>query len=110
MLLKKLPKETVENIKETLKAYDKCNVIFENGKYNVRTGYCLQSSYAEDYKFIGEFSKDEVFTKREQIINYIEEFQCFPSEYKPQRNSYDILKKYTDGVITLGELVDELNI
>ena len=105
-----LPVEVKEEIKDILKAYDKCNVVFESGKYSVRTGYCLQKEYSKDYKFIGEFAKDDVFTKREQVINYIEEFRSFPSEYKIERNSYLELGRYNNGEIALNELVAILNI
>lgn len=87
-----LPKNIVNQIKMTLKAYDKCNVIYQNGQYQVNTGYCIMNEYPTDYKFIGEFKANDVFTKEEQIENYINSFCSYPPEYKGMRD-YKMLKQ-----------------
>lgn len=91
-LLNTLPNDIIEGVKSTLKAYDKCNVIYQNGKYNVRVGYSLTKEYAEDFKFIGEFVKEEVFSENEIIENYINEFNCYPANYKGAK-SYTLVNK-----------------
>ncbi|MEG1495597.1 MAG: hypothetical protein RR406_04810 [Bacilli bacterium] len=108
-LLKSLPMEVQEKIKTTLKAYDECIVKFEYGKYNVNVNYCLQSNYARDRKFIGEFTKNDIYSNRQQIINYIEEFKSFPIEYKGIKD-YNLKNKYENEEISLDELVNKLNI
>lgn len=84
--LENLPLEIQEKVKAVLSAYDKVSVIFEYGKYNVSTGVCLKNNYAIDFKIIGEYTKDEIYTKEEQQINYIENFLSFPMSYKGSKD------------------------
>ena len=81
-----LPKEVQNEIKETLKEYDRASVTFENGKYHVSTGDCLKATYPEDYEVVGEYKADEIYTKEEQIINYVELFHEYPASYRVNRN------------------------
>lgn len=80
-----LPKEVQEKVKEILKAYNTVSVTFENGKYHYG-GYCLKNSYASDYEFIGDYKADEIFTKEERIINYVESFHTYPIDYRGKRD------------------------
>lgn len=80
-----LPEEVQENIKEILKAYNIVLVTFENGKYHYG-GYCLKNTRASDYEFIGEYKADEIFTKEERIINYVESFHAYPIDYRGKRD------------------------
>lgn len=81
-----LPKEVQDEIKETLKAYDSVSVIFENGEYHVGMNDCLKATYPEDYEVIGYYKADEIYTKEERIINYVESFHCYPASYKGHRD------------------------
>ena len=80
-----LPKEVQEKVKEILKAYNSTSVTFENGKYHFG-GYCIKSTYASDYEFVGEYKADDIFTKEERIINYVESFHSYPIDYKGKRD------------------------
>lgn len=84
--LNTLPSEVQEKVKNTLKAYNEVSVIFEDGRYNVTTGTLIKASYSNDHKVIGRYKADEVFTEEEMIINYIEEFKSYPSQYKGKRD------------------------
>lgn len=92
MEFKNLPQEVQNKIKSTLRAYDKVNVVFENGCYNVSTGIVITATYAPDHEFIGEYKAKEIFTEEQQIINYMESFLSFPINYKGQRN-WEIITK-----------------
>lgn len=87
-----LPKEVQNEIKKTLRAYDRAYVIFENGKYNVSVAIGLKAQYAPDHKVIGEYKATGIFTEDERIINYIESFHEYPISYKGKRN-YRMLKE-----------------
>lgn len=81
-----LPLEIQTQIKNTLRAYNEVNVIFEYGKYNVSTGISLKKKYAIDHEFIGTYYKDEIYNADEKIINYIEEFISYPIQYKGKKD------------------------
>ena len=80
-----LPEEVQEQVKEILKAYNSTSVTFENGKYHFG-GYCLKNTYASDYEFVGDYKADDIFTKEERIINYVESFHSYPIDYKGKRD------------------------
>jgi hypothetical protein len=84
--LNTLPIETIKKIKEVLKAYDEVNVYFEDGQYHVSTGRCLRATYGQDFKNIGTYKAKDVYTEQERILNYINEFQEYPINYKGERN------------------------
>ena len=81
-----LPNEVQEKVKKVLKAYDRVYVIFENGEYNVSVGIGIKKEYASDHEFIGEYKVDEIYTKEERIINYVESFHEYPIQYKGKRD------------------------
>lgn len=81
-LFKSLPNEVQDKIYDTLGAYDTCNVIFENGEYKVFTASFIISNYPEDFRVVGYFHKDELFTEEEQITNYVNTFRSYPPNYR----------------------------
>ena len=88
---KSLPLSVREDVKNTLKAYNECNIRFYNDEYHVSTGIMLCSKYPDDYRIIGDVHKDDIYTPDEQIVNYIETFYDYPREYKGKRD-YDMLR------------------
>ena len=90
--LNELPADVITNVKNTLRTYNKVNVIFENGKYNVSAGISIKSYYATDHKFIGTAYAEDIYTLDERTQNYIEEFKDFPSWYNGPRD-YSIFHK-----------------
>lgn len=68
--LNQLPEVTRNEVKEILTAYEECNVIFENGAYQVSPDISIKSKYAKDYKWIGTFKAKEIFTKEERKSNF----------------------------------------
>jgi hypothetical protein len=76
-LFNSLPVATQNEIKSTLSAYDRCSVERDqNGVYKVTTAIVLHcGTYNE---IIGDFTKDEIFTPEEQIVNYMNTFREFP--------------------------------
>lgn len=87
--LNTLPSEVVEEVKDTLKAFDRCYVNFYSGEYHVSVGIALKATYEPDEKVIGTYYAKEVFTPEERMLNYINEFQDYPIEYKGKRNYKD---------------------
>lgn len=87
--LNTLPSEVVEKVKNTLKAFDKCYVNYYGGEYHVSVGLAIKATYEPDEKVIGTYYAKEVFTPEERMLNYINEFQDYPIEYKGKRNYND---------------------
>jgi hypothetical protein len=81
-----LPESIQEEIKNTLRVFDGCYVIYEYGKYNVTTGIALKKEYAADHEFIGEYKANEMYSNDERIVNYIEEFLSYPAQYKGKKD------------------------
>ena len=79
MPLNELPEEVQNQIKSTLKAYNRVNVTFEYGKFSVSAGCCIKSHYNYDHFACGEYKADEVYTKEERRQNYIESFGYAPA-------------------------------
>lgn len=79
-----LPETIQSEIKETLKAYDKVDVYFENGEYHF--GLVIKNHYATDHKVIGTYYAKDIYTEEERIVNYANEFQSYPNTYKGERN------------------------
>jgi hypothetical protein len=86
-----LPTSVKDQVKETLRAYSRANIVFMNGEYHVTTGICLMSLYPSDHRFIGTVYEEYVYTPDERIINYIETFCDYPIQYKGTRD-YDMLR------------------
>ena len=97
MKLSEFTVEVQEQVKSTLKAYDSCSITRSNGKYTVGTGTCIKTDYAEDHT-VYRFNKDDVYSEKEQILNYVNEFKSYPIEYNAKVN-YENLK-LLDGVNT----------
>ena len=79
-----LPKDVQERIKNTLRAYDKVDVYFEYGEYHF--GLVIKITYGDDHKVIGTYYAKDIFTDEERILNYVNEFQDYPIQYKGKRN------------------------
>lgn len=73
--LEKLPKELVEEVKGTLKAYDETHITYEYGKYKEMPMIGICANYAPDHKFIGTVRAVDIYTLEERIKNYEEEFK-----------------------------------
>lgn len=97
-----LPEEVQEQVKEILKAYNSTLVTFENGKYQFG-GYCLKNTYASDHEVVGEYKADDIFTKEERIINYVESFHSYPIAYKGKRDYYWIKNLSWDAKVKFDE-------
>ena len=74
--LERLPKELVESVKGTLKAYRETCITYENGNYKEMPAYGICSSYARDFKVIGYVRDEDIYTLEERIENYENEFKC----------------------------------
>lgn len=89
--LNELPKEIQDYVMNTLRAYDRVDVWFEDGRYTY--GTVIKSKYSNDHEFIGTYHADDVYSPDERIVNYCEEFHCYPIEYKGNRD-YNLIKDY----------------
>ena len=89
--LNALPKEIQDYVKNTLRAYDLVDVWFEDGRYTY--GTVIKSKYPPDSEYIGTYHADDVYSREERIVNYCEEFHCYPREYKGKRD-YDLIKDH----------------
>lgn len=87
-----LPVNVQNDIKNDLKAYSECHVVYEYGMYHVGCGVCLKNEYADDHEVIGTYHAEDIFTPNERIINYIESFHDYPIQYKGKRD-YRMLKE-----------------
>lgn len=109
--LNALPKDIVTEIKNTLRAYDRCTVKYMYGEYSVSTSSCLLAEYPSDYKVVGDVFKEDIFTDKEKIENYINTFKSYPAEYEGDRD-YKMLKEMKETVEgdilyqTFGEIND----
>lgn len=79
-----LPETIQSEIKNTLKAYEEVDVYFEYGEYYF--GLVLKKHYAADHEFIGTYYAKDVYTEEERILNYVNEFQSYPIQYKGKRD------------------------
>ena len=93
ILFNELPKEVQEEVKDWLKVYNETHVTFENGHYKVSSSISLLAKYPEDFKVIGDYKANEVFTAEERMVNYIVSFHDYPIEYKGTRD-YLAKKEY----------------
>ena len=87
-----LPQDVQDKIISILHVYDKAYVDYENGSYKVSPNVCLTATYAEDFKVIGTYTAEELFTEEERIENYINTFNDYPANYKGKRD-YQMLRK-----------------
>lgn len=92
--LRTLPETVQKDVLSVLRAYNECNVIYENGKYNVSAGIALTKTYANDHRFIGVAYADDIYTIEERTQNYIEVFHDYPIWYKGKRDYVALKAKY----------------
>ena len=106
MRFNKLPVETQAKVKDVLCAYDTCTV--EQNKntkeYYVTTSTLLTNEYTR--KFVMKVNKNDVFTKEEQIVNYVNEFKSYPLEYKGTRdyNKLQLLDNNYKAILVNGNI------
>lgn len=79
-----LPGDLQLRIKDRLRAYDRVDVSYEYGEYHF--GLCIKKTYGPDHEFIGTYYAKDIFTEDERILNYVNEFQCYPIEYMGKRD------------------------
>jgi hypothetical protein len=85
MKLTEFPTEIQEQVKATLTAYDTCSITRTNGKYTVGQGACVTGHYAPDHK-VYRFDKNDVYSKKEQLLNYTNSFKSYHSEYEGKKD------------------------
>jgi hypothetical protein len=90
--LSDLPEDIQSEILDTLKAFNQCNVVFENGEYHASPSIGIYGHYAADHRFVGTFYAEDIYTLEERTENYIREFHDYPYWYKGVRN-YAALKR-----------------
>ena len=78
MPLSELPEAIQDQVRSTLKAYSKCSVTYEHGKFSAGAGCCIKASYGFDHFPCGEYKASEVYTLEERRQNYIESFGYAP--------------------------------
>ena len=77
-----LPEDVKAQAKETLKAYHCVTIEFYNGEYHVSTMVGILGKYPEDHKFIGNAYDDDIYTEEERVLNFVEAFHYYPTNYK----------------------------
>lgn len=76
MPLEELPELIQTQVKSVLRAYPRCMVTYEYGKFSVSAGHCIKSNYNFDHYVAGTYLDSDVYTEEERKQNYIEEFGC----------------------------------
>ena len=104
-----------EDVKRTLKVYDECTMVYENGEWKVRVEHVITAYKDPRDKVLGTVKVDEVYTKEEQQLNYIEAFRSFPGRMTldvkvGEAEMWQVLKKYKNDEITFQELRELLGI
>ncbi len=74
MPLEKLPEDIQTEVKNTLKAFNTCTVVYEYGKFHASASTCIKSDYNFDHFVCGHYLAEEVYTFEERRQNYIEVF------------------------------------
>lgn len=72
MLLESLPSEVQEKAKDILKAYDKVHIVYEHGKFEVSTSYCIKANYGYDHFWCGEYYAKDIYTTEERAQHLAE--------------------------------------
>lgn len=74
MPFEKLPEDIQTEVKNTLKVFNRCNVVYEYGEFHTSAGTCIKSVYNHDHFVCGEYLASEIYTPEERRQNYIEAF------------------------------------
>ena len=86
-----LPEDVKAKIKDTLRAFDSVEVVYEFGEYHVNTFSCLKASYGSDHKVIGTAYQDDFYSIDDYKKIYQEEFgypyYCDPNYYKKRKEA-----------------------
>lgn len=71
-----------ENVKlevlSVLKCYDVVHVTAYNGEFHVSPHTMIFGEYPTDYKNIGTFKANDIYTEQERVDNYKSSFGCNP--------------------------------
>lgn len=78
MSLEELPEQVQAQVKSVLRAYPRCTVTYEYGKFSVGAGNCIKSNYNFDHYVAGTYLDSDVYTKEERRQIFIEEFGYAP--------------------------------
>lgn len=76
MPFEELPELIQAQVKSVLRAYPRCTVTYEYGKFSVSAGCCIKNHYNFDHYVAGTYWDSDVYTEEERKQNYIEEFGC----------------------------------
>ena len=81
-----VPARTISEIFSILKAYKEVFVERENGKFFVSASAIISSSpKAEDYK-VFNINVNDIYTEKEQMLNYVESFASYPDNYNGKKD------------------------
>lgn len=69
-----LPQEVKAEALDTLKAYNKVNVEYSNGRYHVTAGTYLAASYPIDHCVFGTYYAKDLYTEEQRRANFKEVF------------------------------------
>ena len=69
-----LPQEVKDEALDTLKAYDKVEVEFSNGRYHVSAGTYIAASYPVDHCVFGTYYAKDLYTEDQRKANFKEVF------------------------------------
>lgn len=69
-----LPDDIKEECLDTLKAFDRVHVTYENGKFDISSGIGIYSHYPMDFFPCGTYCAKDLYTEEQRKANYIE---CF---------------------------------
>lgn len=83
--LAKYTEEIQKEVRDTLKAYNECHIERHGTEYRVCVGWTLKAHYGDE-EVLDTFTVDEIYTKEEQILNYMEVFHDYKITYKGKRD------------------------
>lgn len=100
-----LPVAVQTEVKSVLSAYSECTVeIDQDNNYKVMTATVIHNGTYN--KVVGKFTKDEVFTKDEQIVNYVNSFREYPyNGYKGVKDYVAISGNWKVATLVEGDIV-----
>lgn len=73
-----LPENIQQEVKQTLKAYNRCGVYYEMNLFHASTGTCIRARYSPDHFVCGDYYAKDIYTEEERRQNYFESFGSWP--------------------------------
>lgn len=111
--LKIVPSIYLEYAYWILQEYDEVTIIFENGKYNVRTGTMISSSYPDDRRYIGRFNEADILERIEEknktAIEFNERMDNFNGTAEEKAKLIETLGFEYFGVIDIDGIEEKFN-